>query len=277
MGIYTGKYAVVDGVSTLRNWSISAPQDVKGYVASNTRSGTGRRKGNSDWTGSYGAYGAVPVFMPGQAGAFSGYAANDKIYGGDIVVDSVNINWNYESADPLAHVVNFGGDGALEQSSGSLEDASFPDVPEIVGLPFEIMLAGGSASWEPVCVTQVGLSLSMPSKSYVNSCTDGWTGRLPGAALDWSASLTTQNEDFESLPFGRGDLIGLRLYTTDSEYYELLWGIVGGFTNFNVNRETGEIISMTIPISMAGFDHDEEEVGHILLPDGSTYWPEEGS
>ena len=56
MGQTSGQYgaAMTDGeaLSTLGNWNISATSDIKAFVASNTKGGTGRRSGNVDWTGS---------------------------------------------------------------------------------------------------------------------------------------------------------------------------------------------------------------------------------
>src|SRR5947207_1860310 len=97
MGVHSGKFAAVNGKSTVRNWSINDTNATKAFIASNTGGGTGRLKGNHDWSGSYSQYSGIPAVMPGSALSFTGYSAPDsdvnnttgKTKSGTAIVDSI--------------------------------------------------------------------------------------------------------------------------------------------------------------------------------------------
>lgn len=286
MGVESGIFGLIDNVSTSRNWQISRTREGKTYVASNTKAGTGRKPGNKDWTGNYNAYGGVPAVKPKDTFNFAGYTkeTGGKKYAGDAIVDSVQVNWNWEAADIVSHTVNFGSNGALTISDvapGGL-DTTFPDCPSPIGqTPSFMLLGGGSASYSDLCVTTVQLTLQAPSKTYTNSCTNGIVMRKPGV-FDWTAAIAVQNDDQDELGFEPGDYIALRIPvgldpdTDDPLFWDLMWGYVGEHSNFVVDRETGAIIGFTVNVAMAGFDHvtGDEETGTVIAPDETVWWPE---
>ena len=130
-----------------------------------------------------------------------------------------------------------------------------------------------SGGWSEVCdAVNATLTITAANKSYANSCTQGLMGRKKGP-IDWTLSIAFHNDDFiQDLPFAINDVIGLRLPVNADDYWELMWGIVQGFSNFVVDRETGNIISVTANIEMCGFDHENEEVGRIVLPGETDPW-----
>ena len=286
MGVHSGKFGTIDGINTVRQWSINDAGETKPYVASNTLGGTGRRRGNEDWSGTANCYGCRPPVMPGDPLAFVGYTApsddvegsNGARYSGDAMVNQVAISWNWEAGDPLSYVLNFEGNGVLSGAPGAaVPDATFPDVPVIIGRPMlwgAVDAAPGSSEYEELDdVQSASLTITTANPSYVNSSTSGGTRRKAGN-VDWTLAITMHNEGGIDLPFSKGDLIGVLLPSgVDDEYWDLRWGIVKDFTGITVDREGGAIISATINIEMAGFDHDNEEVGHIIDPDGNSYWP----
>lgn len=280
MGVHSGRFSVIDGVSTMRNWSINDTADTKAFAASNTKGATGRRRGNKDWTGNVGAYGGKPVHMPGDVFNFAGYTApdNDTDGGtgaklsGSAVVESVVINFNWDGGDIISHAINFGANGALTKQSGqvALTDTTDPDTPEIIDLPITLF-SSGSGFVELHNALNATLTLKREMKTYRNSSTAGQTGRTTGN-LDWSLSVAVQDSDPHGQPFQPNDIVQVRLYTSETEYWELVYGRVKEFTGIQVDRESGNIIGYTINIDMSTHD-DSNNLGHILLPGGATYWP----
>jgi hypothetical protein len=283
MSVRSGVYAAVNGIATLRNWVLSRTSSTKPYVASNTLGGTGRRRGVIDWSGSLSQYGGIPDAMPGETFAFAGYTSpgtgvlgdDGTVYAGNAIVDSVAVNWNWETGDPINISTNFGGNGPLTSSqTDAVVDETFPAVPTPLELPFQILdLDGGSGGWSEICdVTSATLNITAANKTYANSCTDGIMMRKPGP-IDWTLSVTFQNDDFmNGFPFDINDVVGFRLPVDETNYWELLWGIVQGYSNFTVDRETGNIIAVTVNFEMCGFDHDTESVGRIVLPGAAEPW-----
>lgn len=288
MGVHSGKFAVVGGISTMRGWSVNEVTSPRPYVASNTLGGTGRRRGNKDWTGTVGMYGGKPVYMPGDTFTFEGYTApaNDidggtgAVYTGTAIVDQLVINWNWATADPISHSMNFGAaSGALSCSSTTaLVDSTFPDCPDIIDLVPLCSVLGGGSGYEIIsCVTDIALTINAANKPFVNSCTGGNTHRKMGP-IDWSMAINVQDDNKVSLPFDIGDMVAFQLPVPidgdPSAHWLLEWGQILGFSNLSVNRETGDIIGMTINVGMAGFDHENEEVGQIVLPgEENPWWP----
>lgn len=275
MGLHSGKFGVVNGQSTVRNWSISDTMNNPKFVASNTQGGTGRRRGIRSWSGSYNQYGVYPVALPGQIVSFGGYTApdndvsgNGKRYSGNIIIDSIAATWNWGSGDILSLVTNFSGHLALSSSTGSYSDATDPTTPEVCGTKLEYSTDG--STWDELTnLTQAVLTITSANQAYVNSSTNCETGRKPGP-LDFTLALTRQECDTEA-DFAKGDDLQIRIYDTDSTFWLLKWAKVKEFTGLTVDTETGAIIQHTVNLEMNGFV--DGDVGQIVLPDDSVLWP----
>src|SRR5689334_13065677 len=105
MAVHSGRFAVVNGQPSLRNWTITENRPAAKAVNSATRQGTSRRKGPASWSGSFGQYGHTPLVMPGEQFSFAGYTSpsNDvsgsgQVYSGLARVSSVVITWNWAAA-----------------------------------------------------------------------------------------------------------------------------------------------------------------------------------
>jgi len=287
MGVHSGKFGVVNGMSTVRTWSINDSMAPKPYVASNTLFGTGRRRGIETWNGSFGAYGHTPSVFPGEQFEFIGYTAPDNDvtgpglrYKGQSLVENVQINWNWGGGDIINSVVNFQGHiGLTIQPAGNeLYDLSIPEVPEVVGTKIEYSTNGVDfVEWENLL--SATLTISCALQEYVNSSsvdTDDrvWTGRKSGP-IDFTLAITEQ--DVDRSKFEKGDSLVIRAYVNATEYYELKWTQVAEFTGITVDRETGAIIQQTVNLNMDGFDPAaltyNAATGHILLPSGEQWWP----
>lgn len=277
MGVLSGKYGVVNGKTTTRQWSINDNHAPKRYRASNTKNGAGRRNGIRSWSGSFNQYGAVPSVMPGALFTFSGYTApttgvlgtNGLIYTGTAIVDSVVITWNWGSGDILSMVTNFSGHLDLASSeAGALTDATAPTVPPICGTKITYDDTG-DVEWENLL--QATLTISAENQSYVNSSTGCWTGKTPGP-IDWTASVTEQEVLRDILNIG--DDYEFKFWVDDTDFWKLKWGKVKEFTGITVDMEGGGIIQRTVPLEMQGFAESNGAAGSITLPGAvSAWWP----
>lgn len=287
MGVFSGKFGHVDGQSTVRNWTINQPSTPPSFAASNTQGGMGRRGGVRDWTGQFSNYGATPTVMPGDSFTFTGYTAPDggtpggsgEVLTGAALVDSVVITWNWQNGEIIGHQVNFGGHLALtEQSSSVSVDSSQPDVPTFNGTKIKMSTDEFVGMEEEIPnLTSATLTITAENQTYVNSDTvvSGvtWTGRKAGN-IDWTLAMNQEDnakQGSTGIPT-IGSRYNFRLFDDATSYWDLLWGHVVDFTNLNVDRETGAIISRTINVAMDGFDGTS--TGKITLPGaGSNFWP----
>lgn len=277
MTVLSGKFGVVNGQTTVRNWNLSNSMTPATFVASNTKFGTGRRAGVRDWTGSYAQYQGEPSVLAGESFAFQGYQGPDDgvsgaghSYSGNAVVLSNTINWNMQGGALVDSVTNFGGDLALAgpTSGAEISDATFPAVEEVCATLIEHSTDG--VAWTPLDDwTVASLTLTSAVQAYVNSSTGCNTGRKSGP-LDWTASVTLQT-DQEPLAIGSDHLF--RFYTTATTFWLLHWGHVGDYSNITVNRESGEIISKVLNLGMNGYaDAANPTDGIVSAPSGAVWW-----
>jgi hypothetical protein len=277
MGVHSGRFAVVNGQKGVRTWSINDTSAPVKYVASNTKHGTGRRPGIQSWTGSFGCYGVRPIVMPGSFFDFKGYTSPDDdvsgdgvCYEGQAIVDSIVLNWNWQTAEIINHVVNFSGHLSLTITDTEYSDATVPDFSGSLSTKVQWCVpAGEMADWENL--VSAALTISCPSVPYVNSSTLGLTGRKAGPAIDWTLSMVEQ-ETTRGTP-NLNAQIELKMFDSLAAFWSLKWGIVKEFTGITVDRETGAIIQRTCNIEWMGFDA-AGVAGEIKLPAaGSTFWP----
>jgi hypothetical protein len=275
MGVHSGRFGVVDGISTVRNWSIndvSAPQK---FVASNTLNGAGRRKGIRSWSGSFGVYGHTPPVMPGEFFAFAGYTSPDDdvsgdgtVYTGDAVVDSIALTVNWQNGEIISNVVNFSGHLVLTNSTDEYLDVTAPTVPEVCGakIQHDAATPGTFADWENIA--QATLNISAANGSYVNSSTNCWTGRKAGP-VDATLSVVEQETSRSDLDIY--DDVQIKLYVTASLFWHFKWMHLKEFSNISVDRESGAILSRTANFEKNGFVGGA--TGFIKKPDTTTWWP----
>lgn len=291
-GPYSGKWAAVNGISTVRDWSINDAHESKPYVASNTKFGKGRRRGVESWDGSYNHYGHTPVVLPGELFQFIGYGAPvNNISGaglryvGNAMCQQVVITLNWGAGDILSVQESFNGHLALTEqgvSGAEILDLTVPTVPQAACTRIDYSTDNGNnwSEWENI--VQAVITLSCELQEYVNSSSGVtgppcrlWKGFVPGP-IDWNIAVTEQNMD--RTLFAKGDSLMFRVYVTDALYYEFKWGMVKDFTGIQWNRETGAIVQQTVNIEMDGFDpsettYDPDSIGHVLLPGGDQWWP----
>jgi hypothetical protein len=291
MGVHSGKFGTANGLSTLRNWSVSDSQNLAKAIASNTAFGTEAHPGVEDWTGSAQCYGRIPSHMPGETFAFLGYEAPDNDaqgsgirLSGNVVVTQLVANWNFQAAELLNYQIDFGGHLGLAIGVGAfVSDPSVPALQSPGGLSLQYSTDGGTTWADWTDVATAAWTLTNAVQTYVNSSTfvadspgpNGrvWTGRKSGP-IDWTLAVTEHNTD--RTRFKKGDQLALRLPVGPlslPKYWLLKYGRVKDFTNLQVNRETGAIMQQTVNLEMSGVRDSDGSLGIIQLPDDSVYWP----
>lgn len=294
-GPYSGKFGVVNGIETVRDWSINDGHTPNIFSASNTLWGVSQARGVEFWDGSFNHYGHTPVVLPGELFQFIGYGAptnhysgNGWRYVGNAMCESAVVTWDWGAGGILSVVENYKGHLNLtEQGSvgASVSDQSVPTIPHVACTRIDYS-ADGSAwtTWDNL--VQAVLTLTCELQEYVNSSTvvddSGtcriWKGFRPGRVL-WTLAVTEQ--DMDRSIFAKGDVLQFRLYVNDTDFYLLKWGMVNDFTGIQVNRETGAIVQQTVNIGMHGFDTSAgsygASTGSVLLPSTEQWWPDLGS
>lgn len=280
MGVHSGKFGVVNGEDTVRQWSISDAQTLQTYVASNTQFGTGRQPGVESWSGSFQKYGYLPGVMPGSQISFVGYEAPDNDvsgdgmrYSGNALVSQLQVNWDWGAGAIINSQVDFAGHLALTAAVGAeITDSVFPTVPPVTVTKIEYS-TNDSDYTELDCLVTAQWTLTSALQAYVNSCTIVssrlWTGQKSGP-IDWTLAITQQDN---ARPLAKGTRVSLKLYINATEFFLLKWARLQDYTGITVDRETGAIISQTLNFGMDGFNTDASTVGQIVLPDLSVWWP----
>ena len=292
MSVFSGRYGAVNGMSTVRNWVLNETTTPAEYRASNTRAGTGRKEGVYDYNGSFEGYGGVPPIMPSEYFDFVGFTAPTSGIFGTIgatkqavnaIVQSVTINWDWTTGGLLDWVVNFAAGEPLIITDGTATttDLSLPAVQIVC--PTKITLTNNNTLWPNL--TRASLTITANNPSFVNSSTQGRTGRRAGN-VDWNASVTEQAVNTNTvigLSGCLGSIVGadvlMRIWIDATFYWGLLWAHYVDSSDFRVDNDTGAIIGQTNNFAMSGFDV-AGNTGYIARPgeDGGTnpyWWPTE--
>lgn len=283
MGIHSGKYGRINGIDTMRQWTIAEQAAQPKAVASNTLLGTARKRGVHSWNGSYQAYGAQPVPMPGNIFHFKGYGApsNDTAgssgttYEGDAMCSQVSIAWDWKAGAIIGHTVTFAGHLELtKESAADPGDSVTPNLLETTGTKVQWSAGSLNSFADLPNVTQATLNISALVEAYVNSSTyvngKAWTGQKSGP-IDWNLSIGQQDDERLTSIFDIDDVVEIKLFTDSTHFWKLTYGIVRDFGGITVNRETGAIIARTINVDMNGYYGSTH--GAIVLPDTTQWWP----
>lgn len=279
---HSGKFGVVDGQTTVRNWNVSESQSAQAFVASNTGGATGRRRGVKDWSGGFSQFGGTPLVMPGEVLTFKGFTAPDndvsgvgKTYEGDAIIDQIVVSWNWETGGIIATDYTFSGNGELTKATDTVVDTTDVDVPESCGtiVKTAIVYPAGVPTWiELVKLVSAQLTITAANQTVINSSTANWTERKAGV-IDWAVSIVSQDLDAITDADMDTEDLGLQLYINATEFWSLTFGIIQGQGGITVDRESGAIINQTINVEMNGYDTAEGE-GEIILPGaGAAWWP----
>lgn len=293
MGYHSGKFGVVNNVPAMISWNISDDEDLKEYINSQTRGMAGQLPGISNWTGSIEQNGVNPVagLMPGSLFAFQGYTAPDNdtaggsgtILSGNIMVERMSMAWNWAGGDIEKTSYEFQGSGPLAVNSGqpAISDTSTPTYYGSKQLPqptIQVNGTGGFINWP--YITQLTITLSNEIQPVVNASTGGNTVRVAGP---WKLEISASEQEVLRSLFQKENILEIKVPVdpTFINFWDIKFGVVKNFTNIEVNRETGAIISRSVQIIHSAYDfplNNPANLGSITLPGaGSAWWPVVGS
>lgn len=275
MGILNGVLGAVDGIDTIRSWSVDTIADIQKLIASNTKGGPLRLPGNKDWSGNYTAYGHTPLKMPRDTFTFHGSLDGANGVEGAAIVESVEIAIDIEGGLPISHTVNFSAMAALDLNAEKVVgDAVDPAVFPAIQRKVEIGTVAAEPDWTDVDnVRTITLGFSAENPSYVSSGTEGHTKRLAGN-IDGTLSFDVYEGDPGLLiPINTVKIV--RVYVTSTLFWELKWMTFREASGIEVNREDGTLIGATLNADFNGFTEIAEVLteGHIINPATETWWP----
>jgi hypothetical protein len=296
MPVYSGKYgnvhydigAGLSSVKAIRNWVINEKSTPFEYAHSKSSAGRGRSPGIYDFSGSFQAFGTVPVVMPGDFFNFEGFTAaigagiviktqTNTTVGHPLenrrgaIVDSVEINWDYQTGGLIGYTVNFSQANAFALTKAT-----------------EVQVDSGTYTPQSVCPTNVAytssstilpnvststLMLNSNNISYVNSSTNCRTAREKGI-LDATIAISEQNNN---PVFVVGTRYQLFLFIDALTYWDLKGVLAIEYTDFRVNVETGEIIQFTDNFALQAVNEANGVVDGYIARPGETsvnaWWP----
>jgi hypothetical protein len=274
MGVVSGIGGAVNGHSCVRNWSINYTSELAAYAASNTAGAQNNLLGNTDWSGSFGAYGHTPAVMPGEALSFTGSIDGTKGAAGTAIVDSVEITCDIEGGKPIEYTVNFSANGALTLGAAVAADSDLTTPPTSVGCK----VATGTVIAVPVWsdmedVRNWKLTISAVNSAYVSSSTSGGKRRKKGT-LNLTFAIGVYSADFSALPAPNA-IAAFRFYVAAASYWEVLWGIYADASGLQVDREGGGLVGATLNgrLRTQTLVGSTDTRGAIKKPGGTTWWP----
>ncbi|MDD5477998.1 MAG: hypothetical protein PHG87_07390 [Candidatus Omnitrophica bacterium] len=275
MSVISGLNACVDGINTMGKWTVELSNEVKSWLASNSKRAPGYLPGNFDWSGSYEAWGYQPLKMPTNEFTFTGSVDGAKGVSGDVVVDSVEITIGVEAADIIKHTVEFSGNGALTKADiSAISDVESPEAFTSLGLKAYLGDIAESPLYSELSdVRTVTLRFTADNKEYNSSGTSGYTKRLAGN-IGGEVTISVYADSLDDLP-DEGDLAALKVMVTDTLFWELKWIIFASIGDFAADVETGDLIGAELSGNFSGlaFDGSSWLEGEIVRPDSSIWWP----
>lgn len=278
--VISGKGGAIDGVGTVRKWTLSASAAVTQWVASGSKQGSSRVAGAEDWSATYDAYGHTPAHLPGDSFTFSGSYDGTNGWTGPGKVESVTLNWNHETGEPISHTVAFSSNGAITLGAVAATDATTPEMFPCVGCIIKASDPLVSPSFTEIeDIQSATLTITRALKAYSSSGTvDSGrlrTKRVTGGPWDFTFSYS-QLEGDPALLFESNTVKHFQVFINDTLYWELKWARATELSGIETDYETGELIGATQNWEMEGWTDVEgsQAEGKIAAPAPTTWWPE---
>ena len=273
----SGRFGLIDGLSTVEAWELSDAKGADTYVASNTRGGTVRGGGIRSWSGSFRGRGTIPPVMPNEVYPFDGYTSpttgvegtDGIVYSGNVLVTQISLTWNWATNLIFAWTAQFQGFPGLTIASATPTlDASIPPTASACGTSITY-----GADIEIPKLTQATLTITANVSSEANSSTTSggecYTSPTPGP-IDWTLAMT--QEDHLRGVSGYPDLgsnLELKAYVDATNFWHLKFGRLLDYSGLQIDRN-GQLISRTINVAMQA--SDGTSIGKIVKPGETTPW-----
>lgn len=280
VGDYTG--SVFTQFSRVRNWNLTSITNPETRYYSGTRFAPQRINGFTNHTGTFGGFGVTPPLFAGDLFTFIGYTAPTTgvpctpgcAYHVDAIVDSLTLTWNWTAENRTAN--------------WSIAFSSLSDVTEIdnfdppcdddiycddnpCDLPLSIYdCEDTEVDW---CnIVSAVLTFTASNVQYSNNTTNCQIVKDAGN-LDFTLEIVDQNP---CIILTLQDDYWFQLGATSTTNWIIKYAKHTGLTDFNVNIETGEIISKSNNFMMQAVNCCVPETpvrGSIVTPGGLTVWP----
>ena len=283
MGVITGRRSRLSGdgtvVPTFRSASITEVANLMELVHAGTKGGRQRFLGVKDWNGQYEEYALVPTFYPGDEVSFIGSIDGTKGYKGEALVTQTVITIPVGTKAAPTVVGTFRGVAALDDADTTavaLPTATTPPATE--GLCVQLSTLEGSPYVNQDGTNEIVITLSIEDQEFHHCGSSGVMDAIEGL---WDASITYKRyvDDFSTLPTP-GDPYKVRvpIDAVGTSYYQFEYMRVGDLSDILLNRESGDLISVTIPLLMSMI----ETVGGVVTvgtgvtkPAGGVWRPDE--
>ena len=252
-------------ISSVRNWRIDPKNAVVGGAASNSGGARFNLPGVSDFSGSFQLYGpsTLGIVVPGTAYVFYGQpdSTGDEVKGG-IIIDSMTVNCDVEGGGILSADVAFSSIGsssavytadnvALEyKTRTALTNTGVPAIQSSIGCgaTWEVL---GQVETEIDNVRNWSLTLTSANVAFSHSGAGGVTKRVAGEKSA-KASVQFYNADVgiydaATTDYRAGTVGKLRLYTDDTLYWLLTYGVISA-SPFEVPIEGAGMVANELQI-----------------------------
>lgn len=286
MAQHSGRFGMVNGASTVQDWSVEDSQQLFEVVASNTAGATGQTGSVEDWQGNFTCFGYTPFAMPGDQFSFIGYTAPDNdasgvgwTYSGQALISQLVANWNFTAGEVLSLAYDFQGHLALTPNAAAaqISDGTVASAPLVQATKIQYSTDNGSTWTNWTAVSTVAFTVTNGLQTYVDSDTIVnsriWTGRKKGISKA-TIAITEHNND--RTRFIKGQQLMLRLYVTSTLFWEIKWAKVENFSGLKVDMKSGAILQQTVNLKFSIIDDGVISstpgvLGHIAKPD-TTIW-----
>ncbi len=303
MAVIKGDLGSIHNPNSLDQWSsvtgftISENRQTQEYKASNTAGATGRLKGLYGWGGTYSALGSLAESLPRDLRTCKFYLGPDDaifeglgtVLTGQIIIDSVDITWDFENQTPIRHNVNFTGIGlitfeeSVDPNPGApgdindLIDRTAVALDDVCPTKIEVATAITPVFATLTDITSATLTLTADNTQNANSSTNCAQTSIAGG-IDWSLAINRQQSSFfidppaDTLESISGDDYQIRLYKDAALFWLLKFGIMKDHTNIQGSIEDSGIVGYTMNYQMQAFD-TAGTPGEIILPGPVNWWP----
>ena len=268
----TGRHGAINGVPQVMSWGLSETSSPDAAHGSATGIFPVRRHGPISWGIDWKALGCQPSALPLTQAAWAGFAysntgsGNGLKYSGDIVVDQVQIDWDWSKNAVVQYSLKASGAGALTEDANAapITDASTPVGYSPCGDQIMIGASGSEVALE--MVTKASLTISGSNGKATNSSTGCRVDAKPGGSVDIKLSITVETG---TMQMAKNSLQRILLPTdTDPWIFEFM--VVAGRSGFQVDRKSGAVVGFTYDLVYTRLN-EANDVGSITLPDGTPW------
>ncbi len=267
MAVLSGESGVINGISTVAEWTITPQKTAASGRASNTGGAPIVVTGVDEWSLRFRSYGKQPPQYPGTSFAFVGNTGGGS-WSGTAVVKSARLTVDIAGGGYLAWDIECGSASALTPGATSATDSASPQM--FVGSVCKVQRDPLSGTFADIpLVQQYTLELSRGTPQYVES---GIRKTIAGGVYNCSFTIDQREADPAAVILP-GDLAKYKFFVDGSTFFEVWYGRVTN-TEHNVPIESGEVIPYRITGTWSAFDDTAptRTRGKILRPGSGNFW-----